>query len=552
LLTGKIRNEIDKLWETFWTGGISDPLTVIQQITYLIFLRRLDEMQTLKEKQANLLGVPITDPIYTDETERLRWSRFREEEPENMYNLFKNGIEIEENGKLTLLSAFDFMKTLATDDTPFAKYLKDARFSIGSPRLLDKAIQMLDKIDMNDRDTKGDLYEYLLSKIASAGKNGQFRTPRHIIRMMVEMMQPTLEETVCDPSAGSCGFLVGTDDFIREHHPNALHDEQFQQHRNEKMFTGVEFDENMIRIGAMNMMLHGIERPNLVNEDALSEDTAHIRDQFSLILANPPFKGSLDYGAVDEPLLKIVKTKKTELLFLVLMLKMMKIGGRTAVIVPDGVLFGSSKAHRAIREEIVLKQQLQAVISMPSGVFKPYAGVSTAVLVFTRTDSGGTDRVWFYDMQADGYSLDDKRSEAGYRTAERPTLKADEYLTEFAKGDDRPEAEYLIQKHTENNIHDILQQYAVVRTAATQTVEDKAADTAYQKALAAPRTAQAFFVPRSEIEENDFDLSINRYKEIVYEEVEYEKPAVILGRIEEVDKEREALRSALEMLLKTV
>ena len=553
MLTGKIRNEVDRLWETFWTGGITDPMTVIRQITYLIFLRQLDQRQTLKEKQANLLDLPVQSPIYTEETEALRWSRFKDEDPETMHALFTQGIRIQVEGEEKFVTVFSFMKNLGADNSPFAKYLKDAIFAISKPRLLDAAVQMLDNIDMTNRDAKGDLYEYLLSKLSTAGKNGQFRTPRHIIRMMVDMMQPTLEDTVCDPASGSCGFLVETDDFIRTHYKDALNDESFQHFRNTEMYTGIDSDDNMIRIGAMNLMLHGIESPTLIGDDALSEDTSDIRERFSLILANPPFKGSLDISTIDESLTKVVKTKKTELLFLALMLKMMKVGGRAAVIVPDGVLFGSSKAHKAIREAIINEQQLQAVISMPSGVFKPYAGVSTAVLVFSRSDAGGTDNVWFYDMKADGYSLDDKRSEKGYRTEDEPTLKADEFAQTFLMKedeDDEPKAEYLVQKQSENNINDILTRYETVRRVATLTPKEKTADTDYQKALSAPRTAQAFFVPLSEIVKNEFDLSINRYKEIIYEEIVYEKPDVILEKIVKLDDERIELQETLLSLIK--
>jgi len=349
---------------------------------------------------------------------------------------------------------------------------------------------------MDDRDTKGDLYEYLLSKIATAGTNGQFRTPRHIIKMMVEIMQPTQSDTICDPACGSAGFLVASSEYIHEHHADWFNDQDFRQHYNSDMFTGIEFDSTMLRIGAMNLQLHGIENPQLLGVDALSEANADKRDDYSLILANPPFKGSLDYDSVEGSLLKTVKTKKTELLFLGLMLRMLKVGGRCAVIIPDGVLFGSSVAHKKIRRTLIEDNKLEAIISMPSGVFKPYAGVSTAVVIFTKTavsgtSSGGTDKVWFYDMQADGYSLDDKRTEI-----------------------------------KENDIPDIIQRFKQ---------RDKETDR--------KRTEQSFLVPFDEIKENDWDLSINRYKEIVYEEVDYAPPAEIIAEIEALDKERaEGLR----------
>jgi len=486
MITGELKSQIDKIWEAFWTGGISNPLTVIEQFTFLLFLRRLDEKQLLEEKQANLMGIKMNAPIYSPAHKKLRWHSFRNEDPDKLFALFT-----QPQLDLDNLTAFEFMKQLGSEAGVFAKYMKGATFMIPTPRLLDLVVQMIDKIKMDDRDTKGDLYEYLLSKIASAGTNGQFRTPRHIIKMMVEMMEPTQEDTICDPSCGTAGFLVAASEYFHEHKPDALHEPAFRQHFNSDMFTGIEFDSTMLRIGAMNLQLHGIENPQLLPHDALSESNAEKRDEFSLILANPPFKGSLDYDSVEASLLKTVKTKKTELLFLGLMLRMLKIGGRCAVIVPDGVLFGSSGAHKKLRQTLVEGHKLDAVISMPSGVFKPYAGVSTAILIFTKTNNGGTDQVWFYDMQADGFSLDDKRAEI--------------------KDSDIPE---IIQRFKQRD----------------QEAERE-------------RTEKSFLVPFDEIKENDWDLSINRYKEIVYEEVEYAPPAEIIAEIEALDKERaEALR----------
>ncbi|MCH2083230.1 MAG: type I restriction-modification system subunit M [Saprospiraceae bacterium] len=390
------------------------------------------------------------------------------------------------------------MKQIGASAGVFGEYMKGATFMIPTPRLLDQVVQLIDKIQMDDRDTKGDLYEYLLSKIATAGTNGQFRTPRHIIQMMVEMVQPQKEDTICDPSCGTAGFLVASGEYVHDHHRDWFHESGFREHFESDMFTGIEFDSTMLRIGAMNLQLHGIEQPQLIGKDALSEANADIREAYTLILANPPFKGSLDYPAVESSLLEVCKTKKTELLFLALMLRMMKIGGRAAVIVPDGVLFGSSKAHKAIRQTIVEGHRLDAIISMPSGVFKPYAGVSTAVIFFTKTNSGGTKDVWFYDMEQDGYSLDDKRS---------PIDK--------------------------NDIPDILARW-----------RNKAAE-AERK-----RTDKSFFVPFEEIEANDWDLSINRYKEIVYEEVVYDPPEVIIGEIKVLDEERNKALIILETMLK--
>lgn len=492
MVTGELKSQIDKIWEVFWTGGISNPLTVIEQFTFLLFLRRLDENQIRDEKKAHMIGGEVQNATYSEAQKKLRWHSFKNCDPDTLFALFTQPQTDLEN-----LTAFEFMKQLGSGAGVFAKYMKGATFMIPTPRLLDQVVQMIDKIQMDDRDTKGDLYEYLLSKIATAGRNGQFRTPRHIIKMMVEIIQPTREDKICDPACGSAGFLVAASEYFHQHHPDWFHEADFRAHYNDDMFTGIEFDSTMLRIGAMNLQLHGIENPQLIGHDALSEANADSRDQFSLILANPPFKGSLDYDSVEGSLLKTVKTKKTELLFLGLMLRMLKVGGRCAVIIPDGVLFGSSKAHKQIRQTLIEKHKLEAVISMPSGVFKPYAGVSTAVLVFTKTNNGGTDNVWFYDMQADGYSLDDKRT----------AIQADD-------------------------IPDIIQRFKQRDRETTRS-----------------RTEQSFLVPFDEIKGNDWDLSINRYKEIVYEAVEYAPPAQIIAEIEQLDGERAEVLQVLKGLL---
>jgi len=492
MITGELRSQVDKIWITFYTGGISNPLTVIEQFTFLLFLRRLDEQQLLAEKKANTVGISNQNPIYLDAHKKFRWHTFKNLDPESMFALFTQPQADSDN-----LTTFEHMKQLGSDVGVFARFMKGATFMIPTPKLLDQAVQMIDKIQMDDRDTKGDLYEYLLSKIATAGTNGQFRTPRHIIKMMVEIMQPTKEDTLCDPACGSAGFLVATGEYVHEKHPDWFHDPTFRAHYNNAMFTGLEFDSTMLRIGAMNLQLHGIDNPELIGRDALSEANAGIRDQYSLILANPPFKGALDHDSVESSLLKTVKTKKTELLFLALMLRMLKIGGRCAVIIPDGVLFGSSNAHKQLRETLISKHKLDAVISMPSGVFKPYAGVSTAIVIFTKTNNGGTDNVWFYDMQADGYSLDDKRSPIG-----------------------------------NNDIPDIISRFSQ-------------RDQEYHRS----RTEKSFLVPLAEIKGNDWDLSINRYKEIVYEEVEYAAPAEIIADIERLDNERSQALLLLKELL---
>ena len=490
MLSQSLKSQIDKVWTTFWSGGISNPLTVIEQITYLLFIRRLDELQILQEKKANLLGTPITDPIYQADEQNLRWSVFKDLEAEEMFDHFRK-----------IDGVFDFMKNKgASKDSVFNKYMKGATFMIPTPRLLPLVVDLLSAVDMNDRDTKGDVYEYLLSKIASAGTNGQFRTPRHIIRMMIEMTEPKPEDIICDPSAGTSGFLVKAAEYILEQHPEILNKEDTRKHYESDMFMGMEFDATMIRIGAMNLLLHGIEHPKLIDVDALSEANSSFKGKASLILANPPFKGSIDLEAVDSSLSSVVKTGKTELLFLALILRGLKLGGRAAVIVPDGVLFGSSNAHKQIRKEIIDNNQLTGVISMPSGVFKPYATVSTAILFFTKTDAGGTNKVWFYEMKADGLSLDDKRQEIA-----------------------------------DNDIGDIIS-----RCHNQQAEEDR------------KRTDQSFFVPLIEIQENNYDLSINRYKEVIHEEKTYESPGTLIGKISDLDVERTALMSELQILLTNI
>lgn len=486
MLPPDLRSKIDKVWNAFWTGGLSNPLTVIEQMTYLLFIKRLDELQTQKEQRANLLKVPIEKPIFSPGQTELRWSRFKDTDPEVMFSLFRK-----EDG------VFDFMVSLGTSNSSYARFMKGATFMIPSPRLLAQVVEMVTNIDMVDRDTKGDVYEYLLSKIATSGDNGQFRTPRHIIRMMVELVKPTPEDIICDPAAGTCGFLMEAGEYIRQNYEKELMRDTTKKHFFEEMFMGMEFDPTMIRIGAMNMILHGIENPNLVDVDSLSEANTSFENKATLVLANPPFKGSLDREAVDPKIIRLVDSKKTELLFLALMIKGLKLGGRCAVIVPDGVLFGSSKAHQQIRKEIIDNQRLQVVISMPSGVFKPYAGVSTAVLVFTKTDSGGTDKVWFYDMQADGLSLDDKR-----------------------------------QPIEQNDIPEIVARYSALDKEVNRT-----------------RTEKSFLVPVQEIKDNKYDLSINRYKEVIYEEKVYEKPSVIINQIGSLDKERSELMNQLKELL---
>nr|WP_221185720.1 class I SAM-dependent DNA methyltransferase [Flexivirga oryzae] len=471
-----MKSKVDRIWDAFWSGGISNPLEVIEQITYLVFLRRLDELQTIAEKKARITGGPVEDPKFLPGQSRLRWSNFKNLEPQVMFKTVRDEV-------------FPFLQRygeqVGGDQSTYSEHMKDARFTIPTPALLSKVVDLLDEIPMERRDTNGDLYEYMLSKIASAGQNGQFRTPRHIIQLMVDMTAPQPLDEICDPACGTAGFLVAASEYIREHHPEALTDATQRKHFHHNMFHGYDFDNVMLRIGSMNMLLHGIEAPDIRYRDSLSEGASEDTEKYTLILANPPFAGSLDYESTSKDLQRVVKTKKTELLFLALFLKLLKPGGRAAVIVPDGVLFGSSKAHKELRRTLVEDQKLDAVVKLPSGVFKPYAGVSTAILFFTKTNSGGTDDVWFYDVRADGYSLDDKRN----------PIEANDLLDVLTRWQNRP-AE-----------HD--------RT----------------------RADQSFLVPKADIVAQGYDLSINRYKEIEYDEVEHRAPLDIIADIEQLDEE---------------
>lgn len=472
MLTGEIRNKVDKIWETFWTGGITNPLTVIEQFTYLLFIKGLDEIETTKEREAEFLGMEHQG-LFPKDKQNLRWSQFKQlGSAEEMYEVVSKEV-------------FPFIKSLhGKKDSAYSKYMNDAMFMIPTPNMLSKIVDGIDNIPMKDRDTKGDLYEYLLSRVATSGTNGQFRTPRHIIDMMVELVKPTPEDIIIDPAMGSAGFLVSAAEYLRKHNNDLFLVQGLKEHFNNTMFYGNDMDRTMLRIGAMNMMLHGIENPNIDYRDSLAEVNKD-KEQYTLVLANPPFKGSLDEEGVSNELLKLTKTKKTELLFLALFIRILKAGGRAAVIVPDGVLFGSSKAHKQIRKEIIESHKLEAIISIPSGVFKPYAGVSTAIMIFTKTGAGGTDNVWFYDMKADGYSLDDKRSPI-----------------------------------EQNDIPDIIARF-----------------NNFEAEKERKRTEQSFFVDVDELREKDYELSINKYKEIEYEEVEYEDPQVILGEIEKLEDE---------------
>jgi type I restriction enzyme M protein len=508
MLTGEHRNQIDRLWDAFWSGGISNPLEIIEQITYLLFLRRLDEQQQLAENKARTLNQPIESQFYPEGKDPrgriysdLRWSRFKNMAPAEMFGVVSEHV-------------FPFLRTLGAD-TGYAKHMKDARFTIPTPALLAKVVDMVDKVPMAERDTKGDIYEYMLGKIASAGQNGQFRTPRHIIRLMVEMTAPKPDDVICDPASGTCGFLVAAGEFIRQHHRLERMDEKARRHFHTQMFHGFDFDNTMLRIGSMNLMLHGVEDPNVTYKDALADEHSGDADKYSLVLANPPFAGSLDYENTAKDLLQIVKTKKTELLFLALFMRILKPGGRAAVIVPDGVLFGSSKAHKALRQLIVDDHKLEAVVSLPSGAFKPYAGVSTAILFFTKTNSGGTEDVWFYDIKADGWSLDDKR---------QPLLSEDKL---------GPVAELTEEEHVKNNLPDVLKRWADREGSERER----------------PRTAQSFVVPKAEIAANGYDLSLNRYKEIEHEAIEHRDPKDILAELWKLEEEIQQGMQELEKML---
>ena len=476
---------IDRIWTNFWEGGVTNPLTVIEQITYLLFIKGLDDIDIAHEKSDHMLGIK-TKRIFDEKHQECRWSIFKNYPAEKMYKIVGEDV-------------FPFIKSLGNNkNSGYAKYMEDAIFIIPTPIMLQRVVTAIDKLKMKDRDTKGDVYEYLLSKLSTAGTNGQFRTPRHIIRMMVELMKPTPEDIIVDPAAGSAGFLVEAGEYLRNNRNDLFLTENLKEHFNNTMFYGFDMDRTMLRIGAMNLMQHGIENPNISYKDSLSEDNED-NSKYTLVLANPPFKGSIDSERTSKDLLNITKTKKTELLFLALFLRILRTGGRAASIVPDGVLFGSSNAHKAIRKEIIEKHKLEAIISMPSGVFKPYAGVSTAIMIFTKTGDGGTDKVWFYDMTADGFSLDDQR-----------------------------------QPIKENDIPDIIKRF---NNRNSNEEQERA------------RTEKSFFVPKEEIVENDYDLSINKYKELTVEKKEYEDPKVILKRIINMENELQQKLKELEGLL---
>ena len=484
MITGEIKNRIDSIWDTFWTGGITNSITILEQMTYLFFMKMLDDAQRTKEANANAWGVTIKDPTFKEGMwhnpesdkdvpyESLRWNVFRNMEAEAMFNIISRDV-------------FVFIKNLSEGkESAYSRFMQNATFLIQSPRTLTKIVEGINALDMNNRDTMGDVYEYVLGKMAASGNNGQFRTPRHIIRMMVELMQPTIKDTICDPAMGSAGFIVEAAKYVQQKFKKELLDKGNAEHYKSNMLHGFDTDSTMLRIGAMNLMLHGVDNPDIAYRDSLSTDNSD-ENRYTLCLANPPFTGSLDNEAVSKNLLAITKTKKTELLFLALFVRMLQTGGRCASIVPDGVLFGNSTGHKSIRKELIDNHRLEAVISMPSGVFKPYAGVSTAILIFTKTNAGGTDKVWFYDMTADGFSLDDKRNPIA-----------------------------------DNDIPDIVARFHNLDAEADRSRKEK-----------------SFLVPVEEIREKGYDLSINKYKEIEREVVVYDAPDVIMERIEALETE---------------
>jgi type I restriction enzyme M protein len=486
VVTGELKSQVDKVWNAFWSGGIANPMEVIEQITYLLFIKRLDELHTLAENRANTLGKPVDNPVFPDGLDDsgrrprpfsdLRWSHFKHFAAADMYEVVGQNV-------------FPFIQGMGEAGSSFAANMRDARFTIPTPALLVKVVELLEDIPMQDRDTKGDVYEYMLSKLATSGQNGQFRTPRHIIQLMVDMAAPTPQDVIVDPAAGTAGFLLVAGEYVREHHPEIWADAALREHFDRTMFTGFDSDAAMSRIGSMNMLLHGVENATVVRRDSLAEEHTEVIGKHTLVLANPPFAGSLDYETTAKDLLQVVKTKKTELLFLALMLRLLKNGGRAAVIVPDGVLFGSSTAHKELRRMLVEDHKLDAVVKLPSGAFKPYTGVSTAILFFTKTSSGGTDNVWFYDVQADGFTLDDKRT--AVEASDLPDV-----LTRWSSLS-RPDGEELSR----------------------------------------PRTAQSFLVPKAEIAANGYDLSLNRYKEVEHEHVEHRAPAEILADLATLEKQ---------------
>ena len=510
MITGAIKNKVDKIWTDIWAGGITNPLTVIEQLTYLLFIRSLDEKELETEQFENISGMTM-EKIFPQSAmgQSMRWSRFKDKHPQEIFDIISQlvfpAIKKMQGGKLPEIDATGkIVEPNANSDesfedlTAFSRYMEDAMFLIPTPQVLQKIVTGLEDLyvhDLTGLDMQGDLYEYMLGKLSTAGQNGQFRTPKHIREMMVKLIAPTPDDLICDPACGTAGFLVSASEFIRREYELTMTSEQWDNFAG-AAFTGFDTDRTMLRLSAMNLMLHSITHPRIEYKDSVSKQN-DITGKYDVILANPPFKGTIDAESIHDNLKNVTNTKKTELLFLALFLRMLKKGGRCTCIVPDGVLFGSSKAHQSIRKEIIENHQLMAVISMPSGVFKPYAGVSTAVLIFTKTGAGGTDKVWFYDMAADGFSLDDKRSPID-----------------------------------QNDIPDIIERFHLLDQEETRE-----------------RTEKSFFVPKQEIVDNGYDLSINKYKKVEYQAIEYPPTSEILAELESLQKEiDEGLKALKEML----
>lgn len=486
MITGTIKNKIDKIWKDIWASGLTQPITVIEQITYLMFIRSLDQKDIDAEALENLTGQK-QNKIFpeTPEGQRMRWSKFKDRDAVEIFDIIKNEV-------------FPFIKEMTGDDeTAFSKYMKDASLGFTNPGILSKTINSLDELykdDIKSLDMQGDLYEYMLSKLSVAGQNGQFRTPKQIRDMMVQLRKPSPDDMICDPACGTAGFLISAAEYIREHYPN-MTDKQWELFDTDT-FSGFETDPTMLRISAMNLMLHSITRPEVKWQDSISKNN-EIKDRYDLILANPPFTGTVDEENINPALTRMAATKKTELLFVNEFVRMLKVGGRCACIVPDGVVFGTSKAHKATRKELVENQLLEAVISLPSGIFRPYSDVSTSILIFTKTNAGGTENVWFYDMQADGFSLDDKREEV-----------------------------------EENDIPDIITRFSNLEAEKERS-----------------RKKKSFMVSKEDIAKNGYSLRMKEYKEIEYQKIEYPSSEELLNDVDALKDELVASLQELRGLL---
>lgn len=486
MITGTIKNKIDKIWKDIWASGLTQPITVIEQITYLMFIRSLDQKDIDAEALENLTGQK-QNKIFpeTPEGQRMRWSKFKDRDAVEIFDIIKNEV-------------FPFIKEMTGDDeTAFSKYMKDASLGYTNPGILSKTINSLDELykdDIKSLDMQGDLYEYMLSKLSVAGQNGQFRTPKQIRDMMVQLRKPSPDDMICDPACGTAGFLISAAEYIREHYPN-MTDKQWELFDTDT-FSGFETDPTMLRISAMNLMLHSITRPEVKWQDSISKNN-EIKDRYDLILANPPFTGTVDEENINPALTRMAATKKTELLFVNEFVRLLKVGGRCACIVPDGVVFGTSKAHKATRKELVENQLLEAVISLPSGIFRPYSDVSTSILIFTKTNAGGTENVWFYDMQADGFSLDDKREEV-----------------------------------EENDIPDIITRFSNLEAEKERSRKEK-----------------SFMVSKEDIAKNGYSLRMKEYKEIEYQKIEYPSSEELLNDVDALKDELVASLQELRGLL---